>query len=77
MNTLEQLHNLSIRKPVQTTAATYSIQVTTDEGHLSFLKFMPTKPKTSKGIKAQNNKLSKWVEKQYPNFISYEINLVN
>jgi acetylglutamate kinase len=51
MNTLEQLHKLSIRKPVQTTAATYSIQVTTDEGHLSFLKFMPTKPKTSKGLK--------------------------
>ena len=77
MNTLEQLHNLSIRKPVQTTAATYSIQVTTDEGHLSFLKFMPTKPTTSKGVKSQNNKLSKWVEKQYPNFTSYEINLVN
>ena len=77
MNTLEQLHNLSIRKPVQTTAATYSIQVTTDEGHLSFLKFMPTKPKTSKGIKSQNNKLSKWVEKQYPNFTSYEINLID
>jgi uncharacterized cupredoxin-like copper-binding protein len=77
MNTLEQLHKLSIRKPVQTTAATYSIQVTTDEGHLSFLKFMPTKPKTSKGIKSQNNKLSKWVEKQYPNFTSYEINLID
>jgi len=77
MNTLEQLHKLSIRKPVQTTAATYSIQVTTDEGHMSFLKFMPTKPKTSKGIKSQNNKLSKWVEKQYPNFTSYEINLID
>jgi len=77
MNTLEQLHKLSIRKPVQTTAATYSIQVTTDEGHLSFLKFMPTKPKTSKGVKSQNNKLSKWVEKQYPNFTSYEINLID
>jgi hypothetical protein len=62
---------------VQTTAATYSIQVTTDEGHLSFLKFMPTKPKTSKGVKSQNNKLSKWVEKQYPNFTSYEINLID
>jgi len=77
MNTLEQLHNLSIRKPVQTTTATYQIQVTTDEGHMSFLKFMPTKPKTSKGVKSQNNKLSKWVEKQYPNFTSYEINLID
>jgi len=47
--------------------------VTTDEGSLSFLKVMPTKPKTSKGVKAQNTKLSKWVEKQYPNFTSYDI----
>jgi|TARA_B100001939_G_C16848286_1_gene576235 hypothetical protein len=58
---------------MQTTTATYKIQVTTDEGSLSFLKVMPTKPKTSKGVKAQNTKLSKWVEKQYPNFTSYDI----
>ena len=62
---------------MKTTTATYRIQVTTDEGHLSFLKFMPTKPKTSKGIKSQNNKLSKWVEKQYPNFTSYDISLLD
>ena len=62
---------------MNTTAATYQIQVTTDEGHMSFLKFMPTKPKTSKGIKSQNNKLSKWVEKQYPNFTSYDISLLD
>ena len=60
---------------MNTTAATYSITVTTDEGHLSFLKDMPTRPKTQKGIKSQNNKLSKWVEKQYPNFTSYDISL--
>tara|TARA_A200000159_G_scaffold27897_1_gene24619 strand:- start:602 stop:790 length:189 start_codon:yes stop_codon:yes gene_type:complete len=58
---------------MQTTAATYRIQVTTDEGSLSFLKTMPTKPKTSKGVKSQNTKLSKWVEKEYPNFTSYDI----
>ena len=62
---------------MNTTAATYSIQVTTDEGHLSFLKDMPTRPKTSKGIKSQNTKLSKWVEKQYPNFTSYDISLLD
>ena len=61
---------------MQTTTATYSIQVTTDEGHLSFLKDMPTRPKTKKGIKSQNNKLSKWVEKQYPNYIEYDISLI-
>ena len=62
---------------MNTTAATYRIQVTTDEGHLSFLKDMPTKPKTSKGIKSQNTKLSKWVEKQYPNFTSYDISFLD
>ena len=62
---------------MNTTIATYQIQVTTDEGHLSFLKDMPTRPKTHKGIKAQNNKLSKWVEKCYPNFISYEVILLD
>ena len=61
---------------MQTTTATYHIQVTTDEGHLSFLKDMPTRPKTSKGIKSQNNKLSKWVEQRYPNFLSYDISLL-
>ena len=58
---------------MQTTTAQYKIQVITDEGSLSFIKTMPTKPKTQKGIKSQNNKLSKWVEKQYPNFTSYDI----
>ena len=58
---------------MNTTIATYQISVTTDEGSLSFLKDMPTRPKTQKGIKSQNNKLSKWVEKNYPNFIEYEI----
>ena len=62
---------------MKTTTATYSIEVTTDEGRLSFLKDMPTKPKTHKGIKSQNNKLCKWVEKQYPNYTSYDISLVN
>ena len=62
---------------MNTTTATYQISVTTDEGSLSFLKDMPTRPKTKKGIKSQNNKLSKWVEKQYPNFTSYDISLLN
>ena len=57
---------------MQTTTATYQIRVVTDEGHLSFLKDMPNQTKDPKGIKSQNNKLSKWVEKQYPNFTSYE-----
>ena len=62
---------------MKSTIATYKIEVTTDEGSLSFLKDMPTRPKTHKGIKSQNNKLSKWVENQYPNFTSYDISLVS
>ena len=58
---------------MKTTTATYSISVTTDEGIATFYKTMPTKPTTSKGIKSQNTKLSKWVEEKYPNFTSYEI----
>ena len=62
---------------MNTTIATYQIQVTTDEGHLSFLKDMPTRPKTHKGIKALNDILCDWVEKQYPNFTSYDISLLD
>jgi len=59
---------------MNTTTATYIVNVTTDdENIITFYKTMPTKPKTHKGIKSQNNKLSKWVEKQYPNFTSYDI----
>ena len=76
MDTLSQLRKLSIRKPVQTTTATYNIKVETDEGIASFMKTMPTKPKTSKGLKSQKAKLSKWVEKEYPNFINYYITSV-
>lgn len=60
---------------MQTTTATYIINVKTDEGTASFTKTMPTKPKTSKGIKAQNTKLSKWVEREYPNFVEYDIKI--
>ena len=60
---------------MQTTTATYIINVKTDEGTASFTKTMPTKPKTSKGIKAQNAKLSKWVEREYPNFVEYDIKI--
>ena len=59
---------------MNTTTATYIVSVTTDdENIITFYKTMPTKPKTSKGIKSQSNKLSKWVEKEYPNFIDYDI----
>ena len=59
---------------MQTTTATYQISVTTDdENIITFYKTMPTRPKTSKGVKSQNRKLSLWVEKNYPNFTEYDI----
>ena len=61
---------------MKTTTATYSIQVTMNDGFLSFLKDMPSRPKTHKGIKAQNDILCDWVEKCYPDFTSYEVILL-
>ncbi len=46
---------------MKTTTATYIVNVTTnDENVITFYKTMPTRPKTSKGVKAQTTKLSKW-----------------
>jgi len=53
---------------MQTTTATYVIEVTTDEGMLSFMRTMPTRPTTSKGIKAHNTRLTKYAMKKYPNW---------
>lgn len=58
---------------MQTTTAQYLIQIKTEEGSMSFFKTMPTKPKTAKGLRSQKIKISKWVEKEYPNFTSYEV----
>ena len=41
------------------------------------MKDMPTRPKTHKGKKSQNDKLCKWVEKHYPDFTSYEVILLD
>ena len=60
---------------MQTTTATYQIQVTTDEGKLSFLRTMPTRPKTQKGIKSHNTKLQNYAMKQYPNWKEINIEL--
>ena len=62
---------------MKTTTATYSIQVTQPGGHLSFLKTMPTRPTTQRGIKAQNNKLSRWVEECYPDYTEYKVILLS
>ena len=60
---------------MNTTTATYQINVTTDEGLLSFLKTMPTRPKTHKGKVSQNNKIEKWVMNNHPNWKEINIEL--
>ena len=55
------------------TSATYQIEVTTDEGKLSYLQTMQTRPKTAKGIRAQNTKLENYAKKKYPNWSSIEV----
>ena len=62
---------------METTTATYSITVTTDEGTLSFLRTMPTRPKTSKGRKAHNTRLENYAMKQYPNWKEINVSLLN
>jgi len=62
---------------METTAATYTINVTTDEGIATFYKTMPTKPKTHRGIKARNNKLEQWAMNEFPDFLRIEISLLN
>lgn len=57
--------------------ATYIVTVTdTDENIITFYKTMPTRPKTSKGIKSQNNKIEQWTMKQHPNFKEINIELI-
>lgn len=61
---------------METTTATYQIEVTTDEGSLSFLRTMPTRPKTKKGIKSQNTKLENYAKEKYPNWTEINVRLL-
>ncbi len=58
---------------MNTTTAEYLVSVRTDEGTLSVFRTMPTRPKTQKGIKSQNNKLEKWAMEKYPNWIEIKV----
>ena len=60
---------------MKTTIAIYQIQVKTDEGSLSFLRTMPTRPKTQKGLKSQRTRLENYAKKQYPDWT--EINVIS
>ena len=58
---------------MNTTTAEYLVSVKTDENVINVFRTMPTRPKTSKGVKAQNNKLEKWAMEQYPNWQEIKI----
>ena len=62
---------------MQTTTAEYKIEVITDEGCLSFIRTMPTKPKTSKGRNSHIAKLGNYAKKQYPNWTNIKVTTVN
>ena len=61
---------------MNTTTAVYQIQVKTDEGSLSFLRTMPTRPKTQKGIKAHNTRLTNYAMNRYPNWKEIDFKLL-
>jgi len=58
---------------MNTTTAEYLVSVKTDEDVINVFRTMPTRPKTCKGVKAQNNKLEKWAMEQYPNWQEIKI----
>ena len=62
---------------IKTTTAIYQVQVKTDEGSLSFLRTMLTRPKTQKGIKAHNTRLENYAMKQYPDWKEINVKLLN
>ena len=53
---------------METTTATYQITVKTTAGTLSFMRTMPTKPKTEKGLRSHKTRLENYAKKQYPNW---------
>ena len=58
---------------MNTTTAEYLVSVRTEEETLSVFRTMPTRLKTSKGIKAQNNKLEKWAMEKYPDWVEIKV----
>ncbi|ADO99495.1 hypothetical protein Syn19_062 [Synechococcus phage Syn19] len=56
--------------------STYIVTVTTEDQSFILYKTMPTTPKTSKGIKSQNNKIERWAMKQHPNFKEITVELI-
>ena len=52
---------------------TYLVRLYDEFIMMQTTRTMPTTPTTSKGLKAQQNRVLKWAEKTYPNQIRYEV----
>ena len=52
---------------------TYLVRLYDEFTMMQTTRTMPTTPTTSKGLKAQQNRVLKWAEKTYPNQIRYEV----
>ena len=53
---------------MKTTTATYNIRIEYRDGSVEdFNRTMPTNPTTHKGIRAQNDRMVKWVDKYVGN----------
>ena len=52
---------------------TYLVRLYDEFTMMQVSKTMPTKPTSQKGIKAQNNRVLKWAQKEYPNQLRYEV----
>jgi len=63
---------------METTAATYKIDVTQECGNvLTYMRTMPTRPKTQKGIKSHNTKLENWAKNVCYNWKEINVSLLN
>ena len=58
---------------MKTTAQMYLVRIYDQFTMMQVTKTMPTTPKTSKGIKSQQNRVLNWARKTYPNNIRYEV----
>ena len=54
----------------------YTITVKTNECTVSFMRQMPSVPKTQKTIKSHNTRLENYAMKMYPNWEEIEIKML-
>ena len=61
---------------METTTQTYLVRLYDEFTMMQVTRTLPTKPKTSKGIKAHNTRLENYAVKQYPNWKEIDVKLL-